>query len=75
MPLPLVARVPSTVSTVFTLDEDEPMPVSKLPTVAGYTLIEHLGAGTSSNVFVAKKEGATEEVALKLLSVTHAAVA
>ena len=60
MPLSLVARVPSTASALFALDEQEQTPPlsssGPLPQIAGFSLVEHLGAGsTGSNTFAATR--------------------
>ena len=70
MPLPLVSRVPSTARSLFMLDEQEqtPPPSRCYPSIASYTLLEHLGAGNSgSNVFSAEdSSNPSEPVAIKV---------
>ena len=78
MPLPLIARVPSTSRSLFALDENSMSPPCSrpLPLIDGYTLTEHLGAGTSgSDVFMAHKGKDGSLVALKVLSRKHGVAA
>ena len=51
MPLPLVARVPSTSRSLFTLGEEEEVPCAaeQPPPLAGYMLTEHIGSGCSGS--------------------------
>lgn len=77
MPLPLVARVPSTAHSLFALDEEVPLGSHRdndrgPEKVGGYVLTEHIGAGSSgSNVFAATRgvgASSPEAVAIKVLS-------
>ena len=70
MPLPLIAHVPSTARSLFSLDELEvtPPPSREQPTISKYTLVEHLGSGCSgSNVFAATCGSSREVFAVKVL--------
>jgi len=68
MPLPLVAHVPSTARKLYPLDELEPVPSKKRQVIGNYTLVEHLGAGSSgSNVFAATRPDSKEVFAVKVL--------
>jgi len=81
MPLPLIARVPSTSRSLFALPEEEencsPCTKANLPSIGGrYTLIEHIGSGSSgSAVFEATRDGDHATFAIKVLRGMHGATA
>jgi|Transcript_43454 eukaryotic-like serine/threonine-protein kinase len=67
MPLPLVAHVPSTARSLYSLDELETVPSKKQQIVGKYTLVEHLGSGSSGcNVFAATHPESREVFAIKV---------
>ena len=72
MPLSLVQRVPSTSRCLFEIDEEvDPGGADarqSMPTIAGYEILEHLGAGSSgSDVFAAQRTSDSKQVAIKVL--------
>ena len=68
MPLPLIAHVPSTARSLYTLDEDEQVPSAQQQKIGLYTLVEHLGAGSSgSSVFAATRPDSRTVFAVKVL--------